>query len=225
ASGANAAVIACVNPVSLGILKPPGKWGQDGADIAVGDGQPLGIPLSSGGPYFGFLASRQNMVRQMPGRIVGRTVDVDGKPGFTLTLQAREQHIRRSKATSNICTNQGLAVTAAAIFLALLGGDGLRRIAARSHTNMKRLLSMVCEIDGVSRRFESEYFHEAVLAVNVGSQKVSESLRQEGLIAGYELKKAFPELGDVLLVCTTETRSDADLQRYADALSRCLAGA
>ena len=225
AHGAGVAVIGCVNPVTLALLKPPGKWGEQGADIAVGDGQPLGIPLSSGGPYFGFLACRQNLVRQMPGRVIGRTVDLDGKPGFTLTLQAREQHIRRSKATSNICTNQGLAVTAAAIHLSLLGAEGLRRVAAQSHANMKRLLGMICGIEGVSQRFDSACFHEAVVALSVPAQKVCQTLLDEGVIAGYQLKKEFPELGEALLICTTETRTEADLQHYAAAMARCLAGA
>src|SRR5678815_2225717 len=132
----NALLIAVVNPLSLALLKPPGEWGTKGADIVVGDGQPFGVPLSSGGPYFGFMTTRREHVRQMPGRIIGRTVDLDGKPGFTLTLQAREQHIRRSKATSNICTNQGLLVTAATIHMALLGPTGLERVALASHTNL-----------------------------------------------------------------------------------------
>ena len=121
-----ALVIAVVNPTSLALITPPGEWGEIGADIACGDGQPLGAPLSSGGPYFGFMCCRQTYVRQMPGRIIGRTVDLDGKEGFALTLQAREQHIRRSKATSNICTNQGLLVTAATIYMSLLGPQGLQ---------------------------------------------------------------------------------------------------
>ena len=123
-------VIAVVNPVSLALLKPPGEWGTRGVDIVCGEGQPLGVPLASGGPYFGFMTTRMEHVRQMPGRIVGRTVDLDGKPGFTLTLQAREQHIRRSKATSNICTNQGLLVTAATIYMSLLGPRGLAQVAS-----------------------------------------------------------------------------------------------
>ena len=130
-------VIAVVNPISLALLKAPGQWGaridgHQGADIVCGEGQPLGVPLSAGGPYFGFMATRMQYVRQMPGRIVGRTVDVDGRPGFSLTLQAREQHIRRSKATSNICTNQGLMVTAATIYMSLLGPPDLQRVAAAS---------------------------------------------------------------------------------------------
>ena len=218
---AGVAVIACVNPVSLALLRPPGQWAEQGADIAVGEGQPLGIPLASGGPYFGFLACKQDLVRQMPGRVVGRTVDLEGKPGFTLTLQAREQHIRRGKATSNICTNQGLAVTAATIYLSLIGAEGLRRVAAQSHANMKNLLHLISGIDGVARRFDSSFFHEAVLSLEVPAGKVVKSLLAEGIIAGYELETKFPELGNSLLVCTTETRTQEDLQRYAEALSRC----
>src|SRR5215831_16431965 len=121
-----ALAIGVVNPLAAALLRPPGKWGAKGCDIAVGEGQPLGVPLTGGGPYFGFMACKQAHVRQMPGRIVGQTVDRDGKRGFTLTLQAREQHIRRSKATSNICTNQGLAVTAATVHMAILGAEGLK---------------------------------------------------------------------------------------------------
>src|SRR5882672_4349256 len=143
-----ALVIAVVNPTSLAVLKPPGSWGQRGADIVVGDGQPLGCPLASGGPYFGFMATRMEYVRQMPGRIVGRTVDLDGRPGFTLTLQAREQHIRRGKATSNICTNQGLLVTAATIYLTLLGPEGLERVAALSHARTSELLQALSRAGG-----------------------------------------------------------------------------
>ena len=144
-----ALVIAIVNPVALALLKAPGNWGAEGADIACGEGQPLGIPLSSGGPYFGFMTCKQKFVRQMPGRIVGRTTDLDDQPGFTLTLQAREQHIRRSKATSNICTNQGLMVTAATIHMSLLGFEGLARVAGKSYQNTSKLVTELCAIGGV----------------------------------------------------------------------------
>ena len=136
-----ALVIAVANPTAMALLKPPGQWGTDGADIAVGEGQPLGVPLLAGGPYFGYMCCKKDLVRQMPGRIVGRTVDRDDREGFTLTLQAREQHIRRSKATSNICTNQGLLVTAATIYLSLLGAEGLKRVAQACHEQTRRLVA------------------------------------------------------------------------------------
>ena len=156
----------CRESASLALLKPPGEWGTKGADIAVGDGQPLGVPLSSGGPYFGFMTTRMEHVRQMPGRIVGRTVDLDGKPGFTLTLQAREQHIRRGKATSNICTNQGLLVTAATIYMSLLGPAGLERVAAASQTQTSELVAALTRVKGVKLAFSGPRFHEAVLQLD-----------------------------------------------------------
>jgi len=146
-----AMVIGSVNPTSLAILKPPGEWGTKGADIACGDCQPLGVPLSSGGPYAGFLTAKMEFVRQMPGRIVGRTVDADGKQGFALTLQAREQHIRRGKATSNICTNQGLLVTAATIYLSLLGPEGLGRVANESHRRANELVAARDKLSALDR--------------------------------------------------------------------------
>src|SRR6202034_4019895 len=147
-------LIAVVNPTSLALLKPPGEWGSGkdgrwGADIVCGEGQPLGVPLASGGPYFGFMATRMQYVRQMPGRIVGRTLDTEGRPGFSLTLQAREQHIRRSKATSNICTNQGLMVTAATIYLSLLGAEGLQRVAAASLQRTADLVAALSRVAGI----------------------------------------------------------------------------
>ena len=216
-------VIAAVNPISLALLKPPGEWGQSGgADIVCGEGQPLGIPMSSGGPYFGFMCCKQDWVRQMPGRIVGRTVDLDGKPGFTLTLQAREQHIRRSKATSNICTNQGLMVTAATIYMAMLGADGLERVAAASHANTARLLEKLTAIDGVTRVFTRPVFHEAVLCLNRPVEQVLEELATHGIVGGVSLKEHYPELGEALLVCATETRTEADIDAYAQRLGAIL---
>ncbi len=221
----NAVVIGAVNPTALALLVPPGSWGPDGADIAVGEGQPLGVPLSSGGPYFGFMACKQAHVRQMPGRIVGRTLDVDGNTGFTLTLQAREQHIRRSKATSNICTNQGLAVTAATIHMALLGPEGLRRVAAQSHANLRALLAQITALPGVSRRFPSPAFHEAVVSLPASAERVLAELRGTGVLGGFNLQEYYPELGEAILVCATETKTTADIDRYHRLLERALCNA
>lgn len=215
----NALVIAAVNPTALAVLKPPGEWGDAGADIACGDGQPLGAPLSSGGPYFGFLCCRKEWVRQMPGRLVGRTVDLDGKPGFTLTLQAREQHIRRSKATSNICTNQGLMVTAATLYLSLLGPTGLERVATACYANTRTLVEQLTQLPGVSRAFDRPTFHETVLKLPRPTGEVLEGLLERGILGGFDLSAEYPELGNALLVCATETKDAADLRRYADALA------
>ena len=193
-----------------------------GADIAVGDGQPLGAPLSSGGPYFGFMCCKQALVRQMPGRIIGRTVDLDGKPGFTLTLQAREQHIRRAKATSNICSNQGLMVTAATIHMALLGIDGLRRAAAASHTNTQALTVQASGLHGVKRLFSAPHFHEVVLHLPESSAKVLNSMAGQGVSGGFDLRPHYPQLGNAILVCATETKTGEDLQRYVAALRHVL---
>jgi glycine dehydrogenase subunit 1 len=216
-----ALVIAVVNPVALALLSPPGEWGAGGADIAVGEGQPLGVPLSAGGPYFGFMACKQAHLRQMPGRIVGRTLDLDGKPGFTLTLQAREQHIRRSKATSNICTNQGLAVAAATIHMAILGAEGLRRVALASHANLLALLDKL-EGLGLKRRFRAPVFHEAVIATGGPAAAFLERLRGRGILGGLDLHDSYPELSPGLLVCTTETKTPADLDSYAQAAGEAL---
>jgi glycine dehydrogenase subunit 1 len=208
-------VIAVVNPTSLALLKPPGEWGTKGADIVVGDGQPLGVPLSSGGPYFGFMTTRMDYVRSMPGRIVGRTVDLDGKEGFTLTLQAREQHIRRGKATSNICTNQGLLMTAATIYLSLLGPVGLGRVAAVSHQRTQELVAALTRIKGVRAAFSAPRFHEAVLQFDRPVAAVLREMEAQGLLGGLDLAEHYPELGPALLVCATETKTSADIERYA----------
>ncbi len=214
--------IAVVNPLALALLRPPGEWGGRGADICVGDGQPLGVPLSSGGPYFGFMTARQALARQMPGRIVGRTVDFDGRPGYALTLQAREQHIRRSKATSNICTNQGLLVTAATIHMALLGPQGLKDVALASHANTRALGERLAAIDGVQRVFAAPFFHELVLRLSAPVDDVLRALRAQGILGGYALARDYPGLADCLLVCATETRSEQDIDTYAQQLARIL---
>jgi len=215
------AVIAVVNPTSLALLKPPGEWAGR-ADIAVGEGQPLGVPLSSGGPYFGFMASRLEHVRQMPGRIVGRTLDATGRPGFTLTLQAREQHIRRGKATSNICTNQGLAVTAATIYMSLMGARGLERVAAASHARTHELVDALTRVGGVSRAFEAPFFHECVLTLDRPAGPVLAALAGRGILGGFDLASDYPELGHALSVCATETKTARDIETYAAALAEAL---
>lgn len=216
----NALVIAVVNPLALALLKAPGQWGENGADIVCGEGQPLGVPLASGGPYYGIMCCKQAIVRQMPGRIVGRTVDLDGKPGYTLTLQAREQHIRRSKATSNICTNQGLMVTASTIHMALLGAEGLKRAAAQSHANRQALVERLLQIDGVYAAFDGASFHEAVIQVELPAADVLRALAASNILGGYALGDDYPELGEAILICATETKSAADIESYAVKLER-----
>jgi len=216
----DALVIAVVNPLAMTLLKPPGQWGEQGADIACGDGQPLGAPLSSGGPYYGFMTCRQSIVRQMPGRIIGKTVDLDGRPGYALTLQAREQHIRRSKATSNICTNQGLLVTAATIYMALLGPQGLERVAATSHANSRKLAEKLAAIDGIEKVFDRPYFHENLYRFELPLEDVLRALAAQGIVGGVSLVDEYPELGNCLLICATETKAETDLDVYAEALQR-----
>jgi glycine dehydrogenase subunit 1 len=216
-----ALVIAVVHPVAMSLLKPHGHWGEKGADIVVGEGQPLGIPLSSGGPYFGFMCCKQQHVRQMPGRIVGRTVDRDGRDGYTLTLQAREQHIRRSKATSNICTNQGLMVTAATIHMALLGGEGLRRVAMACHANTRKLVEELSG-DYIRPRFNRPFFHEAVMTSALPLKGLMRPLYAHNLQPGYLLGDDYPELGESLLLCATETKTEADLEHYRDLMARMI---
>lgn len=218
----DALAIACVNPMAMAVTKEPGQWGDTGADIACGEGQPLGVPLASGGPYFGFMACKQVFVRQMPGRLVGRTVDTDGKPGFVLTLQAREQHIRRSKATSNICTNQGLLVTAATVYMSLLGFDGLQKVATQSMQQARVLQKLVANITGVELIFTDASLYEFVLRLPQAAEPVLAAMAQQGIQAGYDLSQPFPALKNCILVCVTETKTDADLQRYANALATAL---
>ncbi len=212
--------IGIANPTSLALLKAPGHWGELGVDIACGEGQPLGVPMSSGGPYFGYMTCKQKHVRQMPGRIVGRTVDLDGNPGFALTLQAREQHIRRTKATSNICTNQGLMVTAATIYMSLLGHEGLARVARRSHANTTRLVEGLCQVDGVGRLYDAPYFHEVALELDRPVAPVLETLAAQNILAGYDLSDYAGT--DALLVCATETKTAADIDACVAAFEEAM---
>jgi len=215
-------VIAVVNPLTLALLKPPGQWGSAGADIACGDGQPFGIPMASGGPSFGFICCREALVRQMPGRIIGRTVDLEGRPGYTLTLQAREQHIRRGKATSNICTNQGLLVTAGTIHMSLLGPTGLAAVATASAANTRRLVARLSAIPGVSERFGGSYFHERALDLPLPGDLVLDRLLGHGILGGLALGAYYPGMERTVLVCATERRSPEEIEQYGLALEACL---
>ena len=218
-----ALAIGVVNPLAMSVLTPPGDWGATGADIACGEGQPLGIPLSSGGPYFGFLCCRDELVRQMPGRIIGATLDLEGRRGYTLTLQAREQHIRRAKATSNICTNQGLMVTAATIHMALTGAEGLERIAAACHANTTALVEQLCAIAGVAPAFDRPVFHERALRLPAPAAEVLRLLAAHNILGGYDLAADYPELGNAVLVCATELRTAGEIAHYAQKLGRVIA--
>lgn len=215
-------VIANVNPMSLALLKAPGSWGTKGADIVAGDGQPLGTPLSCGGPYFGYLCTKKEHVRQLPGRIVGRTIDKDGKTGFVLTLQAREQHIRRAKATSNICSNQALLATGATIYMSLLGAEGMQRIATTSHANANILHERLLKIKGVEAVFNRPFFHEFVVRFHKPVIDILHGLAANGIQGGFDLTLEHPMLGNSLLICTTETKSEKDLEFYAQQLEKIL---
>lgn len=215
-------VIGVVNPLSMALLKPPGQWGKQGADIACGEGQPLGVPLASGGPYYGFLCCKQDYVRQLPGRIAGRTVDQHGKVGFVLTLQAREQHIRRAKATSNICTNQGLLVTASTIYMSLLGPQGLRQVALAAHHNTQLLCRQLLALKGVERVFSAPIFHEVLVRFIQPVEAIVAELAEHAIQAGFIVKKYYPELGDSLLICVTETKSAADIACFVKQLDAAL---
>jgi len=216
--------IGLVNPLAMALLKPPGEWGQKGVDVACGEGQPLGIPLASGGPYYGFLCCRKDYVRQMPGRIVGATVDLNGKPGYVLTLQAREQHIRRGKATSNICTNQGLMVTASTIYMSLMGPYGLRHHALLCHQRTLTMAKELVAIPGIETVFHSPFFHEVVLRLNKPVATVLHELAKRRIQGGYSLKEHYPELGECLLICATETKTENDIKLLAKHLRDVLEG-
>ena len=217
-----ALVIAVTNPISLALLKSPGEWGKNGADICCGEGQPLGIPLSYGGPYFGFITCKKEFLRQIPGRLVGCTTDQKGRRSFTLTLQAREQHIRRSKATSNICTNQGLMVTAATIYMSLLGFKGLRSVAQKSHEQTFKLIQQLTSINGIKTIFSGPYFHEVAIKLDHPVDYVLKQLSLRNILGGYDLTSDFPQLKNSLLVCVTETKTDEDITIFAEAMKEIM---
>jgi len=193
-----------------------------GADIVAGEGQSLGIPLSFGGPYLGIFTTRERFVRMMPGRLVGETVDLDGKRGFVLTLAAREQHIRRERATSNICTNEGLCALMATIFLSCLGKAGLRELSAMNLSRAEYAKKIVCRIPGCNLAFSSPMFNEFVLRIKGEPEKVLEKLKERRIIGGLPLKKFYPELDHHILVTVTEMNTREEIDRWANELSKAL---
>ena len=216
----NALSIAVVTEaVSLGLLEPPGALG---VDIVTGEAQSFGIPLSFGGPILGFMACRQKLIRQMPGRIAGETQDVDGNPGFVLTLSTREQHIRRERATSNICTNQALCLLRATIYLESLGRTGMRELAELNLHKAAYAQKTLTAIDGVKARFSGPVFNEFVLEFDRPWQEVESRLREDKILGGLELTPDYPELSSCALVCVTEAHTRDDIDRLASALKEAL---
>jgi glycine dehydrogenase subunit 1 len=212
-------VAVVAEAASLGVLEAPGALG---ADIATGEAQSFGMPLSYGGPYLGFMACRKDFVRQLPGRIAGQTVDIDGRRGFVLTLSTREQHIRRENATSNICTNQALCALRATMFLETLGAAGLREWALQNVHKARYARGEFARLKGVEARFGGPVFNEFVLDFGKKWPSVDKALRGQGILAGYALGRDYPELGNALLVCVTEARRREDIDRLVRAVREAL---
>ncbi|MDR7498397.1 MAG: aminomethyl-transferring glycine dehydrogenase subunit GcvPA, partial [Armatimonadota bacterium] len=208
-------ICAVAEPLSLGLLTPPGIWG---ADIVAGEGQPLGNHLNFGGPYLGMMATRREYVRRIPGRLVGATVDVEGRRGFVLTLQTREQHIRREKATSNICTNEALLALAAGIYMAALGPQGLRKVAELNLYKAAYAREAIGALPGFRLAFDGPIFNEFVVRTPVPPEEVNQRLRREGILGGLPLGRYYPELADGWLVCVTEQRTRAQIDRLVAVL-------
>lgn len=219
-----ALAVAVVNPLAMALFRPPGQWGKQGADLACGDGQPLGIPLFSGGPYYGFLCCRKAFLRELPGRLAGETTDQrTGKQrGFVLTLQAREQHIRRARATSNICTSQGLAMTASTIYMSLLGPQGLRQVATCCHERMLAASQALKVLPGIEAVFAGPFFHEQVLRSNQPLAPLLQFLESRGIQAGFSLENWYPELKNCFLTCATETKTAEDISLFATVFQEAL---
>lgn len=209
-------IVVSTYPVALGLLKSPGELG---ADVAAAEGQPLGVPQSYGGPYVGLLASRQGFVRQMPGRLAGETLDSQGKRGFVLTLQTREQHIRREKATSNICTNQGLMATAATVYMSTVGPRGFREVAHASYQNAHYLFDRLTLLDGYHAAFDAPFFNEFTVTCPGPAAETNDRLLAEGVLGGLDLGRFHEANGDKLLLCATELNSRSSIDRLVDILA------
>ncbi len=214
-----ALAIASVYPVSLGMLKAPGEMGFD---IATGEGQSLGIPLSFGGPYLGFMAAKSELVRQMPGRIVGATVDSEGKRGFVLTLQTREQHIRREKATSNICSNEALCALRAAVFVSLLGREGLRELAEHNYQKAEFAKEQLSGLSGVEVKRSSPTFNEFTILLPRNADEVVQRMIDKGFACGFPLGRFYKGMDNYLLVAVTEKRTKEEIRRFVDSLEAVL---
>jgi glycine dehydrogenase subunit 1 len=207
------------NPNSLGLLQPPGKFG---ADIVVGDAQPLGISASFGGPHCGYFATTKALMRRIPGRIVGETVDEDGNRGFVLTLQAREQHIRRDKATSNICSNQALNALAASVYMSAMGKEGMQEVARQNFHKAHYAKQELGEIDGVEIVFSTPFYNEFVIQVSKPIKELNHHLLAYGIIGGYDLGTSYPELTNHMLIAVTEERTKEDIAALCQALEELL---
>ena len=215
AHAVGALLVVCADPIALGLLKAPGECG---ADIVVGEGQGLGMPLSYGGPYLGFLACKEKYLRKMPGRIVGQTVDVDGKRAFVLTLQAREQHIRRDKATSNICSNQALCALAATVYLSLIGRQGLTKVAELCLQKAAYAKSLLAKLSGYELAWSGATFKEFVIKTSLAPEKINQELLKHNILGGLDLGRYYPELAGHMLLCVTEKRSRQDIELLVDRL-------
>jgi glycine dehydrogenase subunit 1 len=213
---AGALLVVVANPTALALFKSPGAFG---ADIVVGEGQPLGIPLSFGGPYLGFFATRMDYVRRIAGRIIGETVDQDGRRAYVMTLRPREQDIRREKATSNICTNQGLMMLAAAVYMSLMGKHGLRKVAELCYHKAHYAAQQIDKIPGYIVDTSKPFFHEFVVKCPRPAPVINEFLIERGIIGGYDLGADYPHLQDHMLLCVTETNSKQEIDALAQALS------
>ncbi len=220
AHGTGALLVVVSDPVNLGLLTPPGALG---ADIVVGEGQGLGVPMSFGGPNLGVFAAKQELVRRMPGRLVGATVDLDGQRGFVLTLQTREQHIRREKATSNICTNVALCALMATIYVAIMGKVGIRKVGELSVAKAHYAAETFTKIPGVRLRFAAPFFKEFTLQLPKSPERVAKRLMKEKILAGVPLKAFDRAQKDCLLVAVTEKRTRAEIDAYAAALTAAVA--
>jgi glycine dehydrogenase subunit 1 len=212
-------IVGFSEAVAYGILKPPG---EEGADIVAGEGQSFGIPLSYGGPYLGIFATREKFVRNMPGRLVGETVDLEGKRGFVLTLATREQHIRRERATSNICTNEGLCALRATIYLSCLGKTGLKELALMNLSKAEYAKKIASQIQGCRLVFSSPTFNEFVLRIQGEPDRILERLKKKRILGGFPLGKFFPEMNHHLLITATEMNTREEIDRWAEALERAL---